>query len=251
MHGFADEHHRAAARRSRRHAGRARPLVQDEFLRAGLPDSVDRARAAALRRRGGLRDSASLVDVLPTLDASWPAARSPTTRRRSTAGAWRRSSRATPGRDEVIGEYLAEGAIAPLVMIKRGRYKFVHSPVDPDQLYDLPEDPDELRILRRRRRTSARARVSRRGAPALGPSGLARGGDRQPAAPAPGLPRPAHRPLYALGLSACARRQPPVCAQRSGSRRPGSHGAISAVRHGGLGRLRQAPCNIPLAQTGG
>jgi choline-sulfatase len=44
----------------------------------------------------------------------------------------------------VIGEYLAEGAIAPLVMIKRGRYKFVHSPVDPDQLYDLAEDPDEL-----------------------------------------------------------------------------------------------------------
>ena len=49
---FADEHRRAAARRSRRHAGRARPLVQDEFLRAGLPDSADRARAAAFRRRG-------------------------------------------------------------------------------------------------------------------------------------------------------------------------------------------------------
>jgi choline-sulfatase len=52
-----------------------------------------------------------------------------------------------PGKDEVIGEYLAEGAIAPLVMIKRGRYKFVHSPVDPDQLYDLTEDPDEQRNL--------------------------------------------------------------------------------------------------------
>ena len=51
------------------------------------------------------------------------------------------------GRDEVIGEYLAEGAIAPLVMIRRGRYKFVHSPVDPDQLYDLREDPDELQNL--------------------------------------------------------------------------------------------------------
>ena len=51
------------------------------------------------------------------------------------------------GRDEVIGEYLAEGAIAPLVMIKRGRYKFVHSPVDPDQLYDLLDDPDEIRNL--------------------------------------------------------------------------------------------------------
>jgi choline-sulfatase len=51
------------------------------------------------------------------------------------------------GPDEVIGEYLAEGAIAPLVMIKRGRYKFIHSPVDPDQLYDLRDDPDEVRNL--------------------------------------------------------------------------------------------------------
>jgi choline-sulfatase len=46
-------------------------------------------------------------------------------------------------RDEVIGEYLAEGAIAPIVMIRRGCYKFVHSPVDPDQLYDVAADPDE------------------------------------------------------------------------------------------------------------
>jgi choline-sulfatase len=45
--------------------------------------------------------------------------------------------------DEVIGEYLAEGAIAPLVMIRRGRLKFVHSPADPDQLYDVAADPDE------------------------------------------------------------------------------------------------------------
>jgi choline-sulfatase len=44
------------------------------------------------------------------------------------------------GRKEVIGEYLAEGAVAPIVMIRRGRYKFVHSPVDPDQLYDLEAD---------------------------------------------------------------------------------------------------------------
>jgi choline-sulfatase len=46
-------------------------------------------------------------------------------------------------RDEVIAEYLAEGAIAPIVMIRRGRYKFVHCPVDPDQLYDVAADPDE------------------------------------------------------------------------------------------------------------
>jgi choline-sulfatase len=49
----------------------------------------------------------------------------------------------TPDRDEVVAEYLAEGAIAPVVMIRRGRYKFIHSPADPDQLFDLVTDPDE------------------------------------------------------------------------------------------------------------
>jgi choline-sulfatase len=47
------------------------------------------------------------------------------------------------GPDEAIGEYLAEGAIAPIVMIRRGRYKFIHSPADPDQLFDLAADPCE------------------------------------------------------------------------------------------------------------
>jgi choline-sulfatase len=49
----------------------------------------------------------------------------------------------TPDRDETVAEYLAEGAIAPMVMIRRGARKFVHSPADPDQLYDLAADPDE------------------------------------------------------------------------------------------------------------
>jgi choline-sulfatase len=47
------------------------------------------------------------------------------------------------GHDEVIGEYLAEGAIAPVMMIRRGDFKFVHSPSDADQLYDLAADPSE------------------------------------------------------------------------------------------------------------
>ena len=45
--------------------------------------------------------------------------------------------------DETVGEYLAEGAIAPIVMIRRGRWKFIHSPADPDQLFDLVADPGE------------------------------------------------------------------------------------------------------------
>ena len=42
-----------------------------------------------------------------------------------------------PGAMEVAGEYLAEGAIAPIVMLRQGQWKFVHSPADPDQLYDV------------------------------------------------------------------------------------------------------------------
>jgi choline-sulfatase len=48
------------------------------------------------------------------------------------------------GHDEVFGEYLAEGVVAPMMMVRRGRYKFIHSPGDPDQLFDLAEDPREL-----------------------------------------------------------------------------------------------------------
>ncbi len=51
--------------------------------------------------------------------------------------------RGAGGHDEAIGEYLAEGAIAPIVMIRRGAYKFIHSPVDSDQLFDLNRDPRE------------------------------------------------------------------------------------------------------------
>jgi len=51
--------------------------------------------------------------------------------------------RGAGGHDEAIGEYLAEGTIAPMVMIRRGPFKFIHSPADPDQLFDLVDDPGE------------------------------------------------------------------------------------------------------------
>ncbi|KAL9107877.1 MAG: hypothetical protein Q9227_007295 [Pyrenula ochraceoflavens] len=52
-----------------------------------------------------------------------------------------------PKPDTVIGEYMGEGTLAPLVMIRRGRYKFVYCPIDPPQLYDLIEDPLERNNL--------------------------------------------------------------------------------------------------------
>ena len=45
--------------------------------------------------------------------------------------------------DETIAEYLAEGAVAPIVMIRRGPFKFIHSPADPDLLFNLSKDPQE------------------------------------------------------------------------------------------------------------
>jgi choline-sulfatase len=49
--------------------------------------------------------------------------------------------------EDVVAEYLAEGAIAPIVMIRREHYKFIHCPADPDQLFDLGADPDERHNL--------------------------------------------------------------------------------------------------------
>ena len=97
--------------------------------------------------------SVSLVDLLPTLvdfahlthgahGGRAPALPAPTDGRSLLP-----HLRGEGGHDEVMGEYLGEGAIAPIVMLRRGPWKFVHSPADPDQLYRLDQDPDELRNL--------------------------------------------------------------------------------------------------------
>lgn len=49
-----------------------------------------------------------------------------------------------PGKDEVFGEYMGEGTVTPVVMIRRGRWKYTRSLVDPPQLFDLVSDPKEL-----------------------------------------------------------------------------------------------------------
>jgi choline-sulfatase len=48
------------------------------------------------------------------------------------------------GPPEVIAEYLAEGTSEPMLMIRQGSYKFIQCPGDPDLLFDLSEDPEEL-----------------------------------------------------------------------------------------------------------
>ncbi len=94
-----------------------------------------------------VRAHASLLDVLPTLLETGTDGRAGEYAApldgRSLVPLLSGASGSPERPEEVLGEYLAEGAIAPIVMIRRGPYKFVHSPVDPDQLYDLLRDPLE------------------------------------------------------------------------------------------------------------
>jgi choline-sulfatase len=93
-----------------------------------------------------MRQPVSLVDVMPTLvdlaragrsgELSWPV--DGTSLLPLLEGA-SESPDAT-----VAGEYLAESALAPMVMLRRGRWKFIHTVSDPDQLFDLEADPLEL-----------------------------------------------------------------------------------------------------------
>ena len=91
---------------------------------------------------GRVAASVSLVDILPTLvdlagedvGALSGVADGRSLKPHLTGGA---------GHVEVIGEYLAEGVTAPMVMIRRGRWKFIHCAPDPDQLFDCAADPRE------------------------------------------------------------------------------------------------------------
>jgi arylsulfatase A-like enzyme len=49
-----------------------------------------------------------------------------------------------PGNDTVFGEYCGEGTVAPLMMIRRGPWKFITCPVEAPQLFNLHDDPLEL-----------------------------------------------------------------------------------------------------------
>jgi choline-sulfatase len=93
-----------------------------------------------------VKEPVTLADILPTL---------------AEIGGTKQLSRPVDGRSLVPllngerenpdatawGEYLAEGAIAPMYMLRRGPWKFIHTPVDPDQLFNLVDDPEEVNNL--------------------------------------------------------------------------------------------------------
>ncbi|MCL2896906.1 choline-sulfatase [Brenneria tiliae] len=90
--------------------------------------------------------SVSLADLLPTLvelAGGEPSSLPATLAGHSLLPHLRREA----GHDGVYAEYLAEGALAPIVMIRRGDWKYVHSLSDPELLFNLREDPHELNNL--------------------------------------------------------------------------------------------------------
>ena len=112
---------------------------------ARVPLVVTGIRVAARR----VRQPVSLVDLAPTLaDVAAPGLSSEL----ATAVDGRSLVPLLEGGAEddsavVFGEYLAESVLAPMVMIRRGRWKFIHTPTDQDQLFDLESDPLELENL--------------------------------------------------------------------------------------------------------
>ncbi|HXV26119.1 MAG TPA: choline-sulfatase [Alphaproteobacteria bacterium] len=92
-----------------------------------------------------VRQAVSLVDLLPTVvemvrDGEAPDFATPLEGRsllpHVTSGS---------GHDEVFGEYYAEATASPIFMIRRANTKFIYSEADPPLLYDLADDPHEVR----------------------------------------------------------------------------------------------------------
>jgi choline-sulfatase len=100
-------------------------------------------RAPALFPPGRVPTAVSTMDLLPTLVGLARAGDLPGIAGPLDGRSLLPHLSGAPDHDEVVAEYLAEGAIAPIVMIRRGRHKFIHSPADPDQLFDLASDPHE------------------------------------------------------------------------------------------------------------
>jgi choline-sulfatase len=90
-------------------------------------------------------ENVSLVDLMPTvLGLAGIDAQEQTTQLAGNdlTGLIRGQEKNWP--NQVLAEYSAEAAAAPMVMIRKGRYKYIQAAGDPQLLYDLETDPDEL-----------------------------------------------------------------------------------------------------------
>ncbi|MGE0006676.1 MAG: choline-sulfatase [Parvibaculaceae bacterium] len=114
----------------------------------------------AARRVG---EPVSLADILPTLVDLGSDGKAPLARKVDGRSLYPLLHGAGETADATAwGEYLAEGAMAPLYMLRRGTWKFIHTPSDPDQLFDLAADAEERVNLAETREHRPLARSLRR-----------------------------------------------------------------------------------------
>jgi choline-sulfatase len=97
-----------------------------------------------------VRQNVSTLDILPTicdLVGTKPASYLPMdgTSLLPYLEGWERSS----AQDTVYAEYMGEGTIRPMMMIRRGPWKYITCPADEPQLFNLERDPKELDNLAR------------------------------------------------------------------------------------------------------
>ena len=124
-----------------------------------------------------------------------------------------------PDRDEVVAEYLAEGAIAPIVMIRRGTLQ-----VHPLTGRPRPALRPGIRPARagqpggRSGVGRARRRLPAGGRRPLGPGGAGPRGPPEPAAAAGRRPGARHRRADPVGFLPALRRGPPLHPQPHGPR---------------------------------
>jgi choline-sulfatase len=98
---------------------------------------------------GRIDGNVSLVDLLPTLldygsDGAPPALAAPVDGRSVLPAL---GGGGVDGDSTVVSEYLAEGAVAPMLMLKRGDLKYTCAPGDPPRLFDVASGPGEQEDL--------------------------------------------------------------------------------------------------------
>jgi choline-sulfatase len=95
---------------------------------------------------GPVSDPVSTIDICPTLcdlAGADMSAVMPWTEGQSLTSLGQGGRREAP----VAMEYAAEASYAPLVSLRRGRWKYNRCALDPDQLFDLQADPQEMTNL--------------------------------------------------------------------------------------------------------
>ena len=109
---------------------------------AHVPLLIWSPKSFAARR---VKEPVTLADILPTLAAIGNGGTANLARAVDGRSLYPLLTGAAENPDGTAwGEYLAEGAIAPMYMLRRGPWKFIHTPSDPDQLFNLDNDPEEL-----------------------------------------------------------------------------------------------------------